>query len=29
MKYIYFVYFHRALICLAKHCTDFPEDGKL
>lgn len=29
MKHIYLTYFHRALICLAWHSTDFPEDGKL
>lgn len=29
MKYIYFIYFHRALICLAWNWTDLPEDGKL
>lgn len=29
MKYIYFMCFHRALICLGRHCADFPEDGKL
>lgn len=29
MKHIYFMYYHRALICLAWHLTGFPEDGKL